>query len=99
MVTLAIDLQDGFEDDRVLVRVNGEEVFHKEQISTKLLLGLADSFETEVEKGPVSLEIRVETRDIVETVPLDVSADIYLGVSIVNGMLDYTVSDKPFGYG
>ena len=26
MVTLAIDLQDGFEDDAVVLRVNGEEV-------------------------------------------------------------------------
>lgn len=98
MVTLAIDFQDGFADDTVVLRVNGEEVFRKEHVSTKLLLGLADSFKTEVEKGPVSVEISVETRDIAETISLDVSVDTYLGVSVVNGMIEYIISDEPFGY-
>jgi hypothetical protein len=98
MVTLAIDLQDGFVDDTVVLRVNGEEVFRKEHVSTKLLLGLADSCNKEVEKGSVSVEISVETRDIVKTIPLDVSADTYLGVSVVNGMIEYIISDEPFVY-
>ena len=98
MVTLAIDLQDGFVDDTVVLRVNGEELFRKGHVSTKLLLGLADSFKTEVEKGPVSVEISVETRDTAETISLYVSADTYLGVSVVNGRIEYIISDEPFGY-
>jgi len=98
MVTLGIDLQDGFEDDTVVMQINGEEVFRKEHVTTNLLLGLAASFETEVEKGPVSVEISVETRDIVETIPLDVSADTYLGVSVVNDRIEQIISDEPFVY-
>jgi hypothetical protein len=98
MTTLGIDLQDGFVDDTVSVRIDGEEVFRKEHVRTKLILGLADSFKTEVEKGPVSVEISVETRDTAETISLYVSADTYLGVSVVDGRIKYRISDEPFGY-
>ncbi len=99
MALLAIDFQDGYKDDTIVVRINGDKVFRKEHASTKLLLGLADSFKTEVEKRSVSIEISIETRNIVETIPLDVSTDTYLGVSVVNGRIEYIISNKPFGYG
>lgn len=90
MVTLAIDLQEGFVDDTVILRVNGEEVFRKEHVSTNPLLGLAHSFKTEVEKGPVNIRVDVRTRDLAKTVALEVSDDTYLGVSVVGGMIDVT---------
>lgn len=99
MIILAIDLQDGFEDDTVILQVNGENVYHKEDVSTKLLLGLADSFKTEVEKGPIKIDISAQTKGIKKTISLDVSADTYLGISIVNGIIEYIVSNEPFGYG
>lgn len=99
VVILAIDFQDGFEEDTVTVRLDGEEIFHKADVTTKLLLGLADSVKSEVKKGPVTVELGVQTRDILDTISLDVSADIYLGVSIVNDRLEYIFSDEPFGYG
>ena len=99
MVTLGIDLQDRFENDTVVMRMNGEEVFRKEHITTNLLLGLADSFKTEVEQGSVRIEISIETRNIVETIPMDVSADTYLGISVVSGRIEYIILDEPFGYG
>lgn len=99
MVTLSINFQDGFTDDTIVLQVNGEEVFRKEHVSTKLLLGLADSFKTEVETGPVRIEVNVQTKGIEKTFLLEVSSDTYIGISIVNGMIEYIVSDEPFGYG
>jgi len=99
MATLSIDFQDGFVDDTIIVQVNGEEVFQKEHVSTKLILGLADSFETEVETGLVNIEINVQTKNLTEDFLLEVSADTYIGISIMNGKIEYIVSDKPFRYG
>jgi len=98
MATLAIDFQDGFVDDTIVIHLNGKERFRKEHVSTKLLLGLAVSFRDEVEVGPVSIQINIETKNITQTIDLEVSGDTYLGVSNVNGMIEYIVLDEPFGY-
>jgi hypothetical protein len=99
MINLTIDLQDGFVDDTVILLVNGEEILQKEHVSTKILYGFADSVTTEVEKGSVSIEIKVKTKDIAKTILLNkVSDSTYLGISIVNGMIQYIESSKPFGY-
>jgi hypothetical protein len=98
MALLYIDLQEGFADDTVILRVNGKEVFSKKRVTKRLLLGLADSVKTEVEKGLVTIEARVETRGIAKTIRLNVSADTYVGVSVVNDKIEHLVSGKPFGY-
>lgn len=98
MVTLSIDFQDGFANDTVVLHVNGDEVFRKEDVSTNLLLGKADALETVVKTGQIVIEINIQTRDIAMTIPLEISADTYLGISVVNGRIEYVVSDEPFGY-
>lgn len=98
MALLYVDLQEGFADDTIILRVNGKEVFSGERVTTRLLLGLADSVKTEVEKGLVTIEARVETRGIAKTIRLNVSADTYVGVSVVNDRIEHLVSGKPFGY-
>jgi hypothetical protein len=98
MVNLSIDFRDGFLDDTIVLQVNDKEVFHKEHVRTKLVIGLADSFKTKVEPGPVTIEIIVPTKNVVKTILLEVSDDTYLGISIVNGVIEYMGSSEPFGY-
>jgi hypothetical protein len=98
MVTLYIDFQDGFAQDTVVFKVNDKEVYHKRNVSTKLLLGKAASFNTKVETGTVNLEINVQRNNMVKAIPLEISADTYIGISIVNGKIEYIVSVEPFGY-
>ena len=99
MINLTIDLQDGFGDDTVILLVDGKEIFQKEHVSTKLLLGLADSIRTDVEKGQVRVEINIQTRNLTETILVDASAPVYVGISIESGKITYIVSPEPFGYG
>ncbi len=51
MADLRIALHDGFEDDTVVVKVNGKEVFKQENIETKRQIGKAASFEVKVEQA------------------------------------------------
>ncbi len=99
MVTLVIDLQDGFADDTVVLHVNGEKLVRRAHISTKLLLGLAESFRTEIPIGPVTVDIDIQTKDVTKTILLKVYAPTYLGISVANGEVEYIVADEPFGYG
>jgi hypothetical protein len=98
MARLSIDLQDGFTDDTVVLHVGGKERFHKQHVSTKPVIGWAESFQTEVSSGRVNLRVTVPTQGIVKTIPLEVSSDTHLGLSIVNGELEHIVSDQPFTY-
>ncbi len=97
-VTLGIDLQDGFADDTVVVKVKENEVFQKEHINTSMLLGFATTFKTEVRQGRVSVKVEIPTKNIKRTIMLEILNDVYLGISVVNSIIDYIISDEPFGY-
>jgi hypothetical protein len=60
MPILKIDLQDGFNGDRVTVRVDGRVVYDKPQVRTRTQIGLADS--VQVETGPLA-ELAVSLPD------------------------------------
>lgn len=98
MSTLRVDLQEGFKDDAVDLRVNGQDGFQKEGVTTKLLLGLASSAEIEVPNGTVTIEIKVPTKNLAKTISLEVPSAKYLGISIANGKIEHIVSHEPFGY-
>lgn len=99
MATLTIDFQEGFAGDTVVLSLNGDEVLRQENITTKMVLGYAGSFESEVETGSVTVEIYVQTKDLRETVILEVSEDTYLGISITDGKIETIQLDEPFKYG
>ncbi len=95
---LRIDLQDGFTEDLVIVRVNGTEMFRKESVTTKLLLGYADSFQAQIPEGSADVEIVVPSRDLSKSVSVQVSQQYYLGVSIRDRAIEFLARDEPFSY-
>ena len=98
MALLHVAFQEGFADDAVVVQVNGEEVLHKESVKTRLQIGYADYFEVTVEEGSVNIEVLLPLKNISETIVLQVSTAVYVGVSIHHGRIGYQISDEPFGY-
>ncbi|MGZ4846272.1 MAG: hypothetical protein ACXV3D_00405 [Halobacteriota archaeon] len=98
MVLLKVDLQDGFKEDTVTISVNDRAVFHKDNVSTKLLLGYADSLKLDVPTGSIIVAIAVQSRGLSETLSLDISERLYVGVSIQDNHVTCQVSTKPFVY-
>lgn len=98
MSLLHIAFQNGFEDDLVILQIDGREVFQKEGLKTNLLLGYADSIEVQVPEGSVEVKLILPLKNLSEIIELKLSADAYLGLSIHNNKVDYIVSKKPFGY-
>jgi hypothetical protein len=98
MVLLKIDLQDGFEGDLVVVRVNDKEIFRKEGIKTRLMLGYADSMETDAPLGQGRVEIALPQKNIRETISLNITAPVYLGLSVSNGKIVQRISQTIFAY-
>lgn len=98
MARLVVTLQDGFVDDLAIIRVNGLEIFRKEGVKTKLLLGYADSFETQAPEGSVNVEVILPSKNLSETIVLQVTKTVYLGLSIHEGRIHHRTSHEPFGY-
>ena len=98
MGLLHIALQEGFEDETVVIRAAGKEVFRKDNVRTKLQIGFADSFEVNVEEGPVTIEIDLPARSLTESIEVQAQNTIYLGLSLIGGKIRQRISSEPFGY-
>jgi len=98
MPAMRIDLQEGFNNDRVEIYVNGVKVLEKEGVTTKRMLGLALSSEIEVPDGALDIEVRVPTKNLAKTFSVGSSDTPNLGISIHNGDLKSITSKRRFGY-
>jgi hypothetical protein len=97
-MSLHIDLQDGFENDEVIVRVDGREVFHKDGVSTDIRISRADGLETPTAKPEVTVEIELPKRKLKASQRLKVSDSGYLGASRDGNSLRLRTSKEAFLY-
>jgi hypothetical protein len=93
-----IDLQEGFREDTVTVRIGEEEVYHKENVSTDLFEGRAGSIEANVPEGVVTVEVSVLSRHLSDRIVLNVPPVSHLGVALSETQLRFRVSDESFLY-
>lgn len=93
-----MDLQEGFQEDTVVVQVNDGAEQRKEDVTTMPQVGYAGSIEMNVEPGPARLRVSVPSQGISDTKSFDVSGDLYVGVSIEGARLTYRVTSEPMGY-
>jgi len=99
MPLLHVAFKDGFDNDEVVVRVNGAEVFRRAGVSTKNQISYADAFETDVAAGRTDVDVEVVTKRQHASIPLPIREATYVGVSLdLNGRLTHEVSAQPFGY-
>jgi hypothetical protein len=92
---MRVDLQDGFNNDRVELYVNGVKVFAEEGVTTRRQLGFALSAELDVPAGTDELEIKIPTRKLSKTISIDTPN---IGISIRDGAIEIITSEKRFGY-
>jgi hypothetical protein len=99
MPLLHTALQEGFSGDEVVLRLDGREVFHRSGVKTRTQLGLAATHEASVPSGAVSVEVSLPARNLHLRLPLQITEDTYLGVSITpEGEIQHVVTHEPFGY-
>lgn len=98
MPRLTIDLQNGFLNDEVILRVAGAEVLRKSQVTTNLAISLAASCPVEVGESPADVEVLVPSRRVQGAVRVDVARTPYLGVNIAEDGLQLQPSETMFFY-
>ncbi len=99
MASLGIDLQDGFRDDTVVVRVDGIVASRESGVTTRTSIGLARSLTLELDGAFVQLEIELPDREICESFKIDLARPTFIGVSLtLDGELTMRREFRPFGY-
>lgn len=100
LTALQVHFQEGFQDDEVVVLVDGSERLHEREVTTKLLLGMADTKAIEVAPGRHEIVVRVPTRGLQGLVSVTVgSQPVQLGLSIQGDHLTHIVQEgESFGY-
>jgi len=96
--TLHVALQEGFTQDRVVVKVNGAEVANRPEVTTRNQIGFAEAVELEVSLGETTIEVDVPARQLIGSVRVEVEGKTYVGVSIERGHLELRPQREAFGY-
>ena len=95
---LHVALQDGFENDTVVVRVNQQQVYSSENVSTDYRISLAASFDVPRPEGPVRVAVELPRRGLSNSIVVELSGTAHIAVSLLEAKIDFKVSDTPFGY-
>jgi hypothetical protein len=95
---LNVALEEGFEQDAVVVVVNGEQVFDSSDVSTRMQIGLADSFEVPIEEEAAIVEVTVPSQGVTGRYETLVTDQMHVGVSLQEGEIVFRTSKEPFGY-
>ena len=80
-------LQDGFDGDDVVIRVDGAEAYRGEQLTTRTQISHAADTQLEVPDEPFTLEVEVPTRGAQETFELDPQMHQNVAISLLDGRL------------
>lgn len=95
--TLTIALQDGFEDDSVVVRVDGRVVIEETGVRTDQRIGLAYAVDVPLPDRAAVIDVHVPTRSLHashELRPVETS----VGISLLDNEIAFHPSSTPFGY-
>lgn len=96
-LSIRVDLREGFEGDEVVIRIDGEELFRKQGVTTLPQIGRADGIEVPVEKGPVTVEVELPKRGLSGSFSVP-TPGLHLGITIEEGEIAHEISSTPFRY-
>ena len=101
LIQLLITLQTGFNNDLVIIKVNGEEVFNKKGITSSQLPTGEQSFALDLPEGLTVVNVSVPTRNLADTKSYEIANNKFLGISIVKPEISpsgirFILRDKTF---
>ena len=82
----------------MVVSIGGREVYRNDKVSTRLQIGLADSWDLDLPPGEVEVTIALPERGLEEKVDVTLEDRLYLGASVASGDIVCRLSKDPFGY-
>lgn len=82
-----VALQDGFDGDTVVIRVDGAEAYRRDQLTTRTQISRADDMQLDVPDGPFELEVLVPTQGVEKRLQIDPHTHPNVSLSLLDGQL------------
>lgn len=99
MQTLHIELQEGFQDDRVVARLNGVEVLSLDHVTTRMQTGFAAAGSIEAADGKAVLEVSLPASGQRASTEINLKQAVWAGVTLgPDKAIQFRISHEPFGY-
>ena len=98
MAIVEIHLQEGFQDDEVVVLMDGREVFSGPSVTSQALLGLAETISLETDTEGHEITVELPRLGISGNTSVPASERSYVGVTKMDDHLELIVTGEPFGY-
>ena len=99
MPQLHIAFHEGLTNDSAVVSIDGREVYRRNGLTTRLQIGLADSFVHELPRGTALVTVDVPSLSRSDSIRVELDADAYLAISISpEGEIRHQLSSQPFRY-
>ena len=94
MARLQVALQDGFDEDAVVVSLDGTEVFRKDGVTTRRQISLAESFEIDAPDQLAELHVDVMSRGVSGSIAVDARAQPIVALSLRDGRIEPRFPDR-----
>ncbi|MFL5403888.1 MAG: hypothetical protein ACJ8BF_13835 [Gemmatimonadales bacterium] len=99
MSTVHVHLQEGFDGEPVILRLDGRVVANRATVRTRQQLGLAEIIQLDTSPGHHELEVVLPARNRVQTIPFDLQQELHLGLNLESdGVVTHRISQSTFGY-
>ena len=98
MVVLHGALEEGFHRDVVEVGVGSRVVYRGDSVTTRLQIGLADTFEVTVDEDEVLIWVEVPTKSASATFAVRPASEPHIGISMEGEAVTHRISAEPFRY-
>lgn len=99
MVALQVALHDGFDDDEVAIRVDGDTRWHHDAVRTRTQISLAETVDLDVARGRHDVVVDVPSRGTSSRLEIDVDGPTWVAASLdPDGTVRMRLSEEPFGY-
>jgi len=83
LTQLFISLEQGFNNDSVIIKVNDKEVFRKDGVTSGLIKSAEKSFVFNLEEGEVTVQVNIPSRNLVDKKQFTIAHDKFLAISLV----------------
>lgn len=98
MTMLHVALRDGFRGHTVQVRIDGEEVYQRDGVTTDLTISRADGFETQTDGGHLGIEVTAEPGPVRGSTVINTADHTYLTISLEGNAVRFQPSSEPFRF-
>jgi len=99
MQTLHLELQEGFEDDRVVARLNGVEILNLDHVTTRMQTGFAAAGTVQAPDGQAVLEVSLPASGQQASTEINLIQTLWAGINVGAGKaIQFRISQAPFGY-